>query len=308
MSDTSASLRRKINSAGDLQSVVRTMKALAASSIGQYERSVLALADYSRTVELGLSVCLRQSKGTELIPKPGPQNDAGPINVIVFGSDQGLVGQFNEVIAEHAIKSLAPLPGTPQIWAVGERVHARLGDAGPTLRGVLTVPTSVKAITPLVGRILVQSEPLDHIHDHEAASLYLFYNHPTSDAAYTPVAQRLLPLDEQWRNTLDATPWPNKNIPQVMGSGTATLGALVREYLFVSVFRACAESLASENASRLAAMQRADKNIDDLLEVLNGTFHQLRQQGIDEELFDVVSGYDALVEQAAHPCAPRPPP
>jgi hypothetical protein len=39
MSDTTASLQRKINSAGDLQSVVRTMKALAANNIGQYEES-----------------------------------------------------------------------------------------------------------------------------------------------------------------------------------------------------------------------------------------------------------------------------
>jgi len=41
-------------------------------------------------------------------------------------------------------------------------------------------------------------------------------------------------------------------------------------------------------------MQRADKNISDLLEQLNGTFHQLRQSGIDEELFDVISGFEAL--------------
>ena len=60
------------------------------------------------------------------------------------------------------------------------------------------------------------------------------------------------------------------------------------------MLRACAESLASENASRLAAMQRAEMNIDDLLEDLNGTFHRLRQSGIDEELFDVVSGFEAL--------------
>jgi F-type H+-transporting ATPase subunit gamma len=79
-----------------------------------------------------------------------------------------------------------------------------------------------------------------------------------------------------------------------MGGGTVTLRALIREYLFVSLFRACAESLASENASRLAAMQRADKNIDELLEDLNRTFHRLRQDSIDEELFDVISGFEAL--------------
>ena len=77
--------------------------------------------------------------------------------------------------------------------------------------------------------------------------------------------------------------------------GGATLRTLIREYLFVSLFRACAESLASENASRLAAMQRADKNIDELLEELNGTFHRLRQSSIDEELFDVIAGFEALM-------------
>ena len=89
-----------------------------------------------------------------------------------------------------------------------------------------------------------------------------------------------------------------------MGGGTATLRALIREYLFVSLFRACAESLASENASRLAAMERADKNIDDLLEELNGAFHRLRQSGIDEELFDVISGFEALSHDATKPARP----
>ena len=111
---------------------------------------------------------------------------------------------------------------------------------------------------------------------------------------YAPVSQRLLPLDEDWRRKLAERPWPTGYLPEVMGSGTATLSALVREYLFISLFRACAESLASENASRLAAMERADRNIEELLESLHGTFHRLRQSGIDEELFDVISGFEAL--------------
>ena len=89
-------------------------------------------------------------------------------------------------------------------------------------------------------------------------------------------------------------PWPTKNLPEVIEGTVSPLSAFIREYLFVLLFQACAESLASENASRLAAMQRADKNIDGLLEDLNGAFHRLRQNGIDEELFDVVSGFEAL--------------
>jgi F-type H+-transporting ATPase subunit gamma len=292
MSETTASLRRKIGGAGDLQSVVRTMKAVAASSIGQYEKSVRALADYYRIVELGLGACFRESKPAPLFAERKRQKVAGAIGAVVFGSDQGLVGQFNDVVTDYAVKTLAALPAKPEVWAVGERVHARLADAGLPLMGLFTVPNSVKAITPLVGQILVESETRRS--QGEVTALHLFYNRPTSGAVYAPVNQRLLPLDEIWRRELAELPWPTKNLPEVVGADTETLRALIREYLFVSLFRACAESLASENASRLAAMQRADKNIDELLEDLNRTFHRLRQSSIDEELFDVISGFEAL--------------
>ncbi|MGA2174883.1 MAG: F0F1 ATP synthase subunit gamma [Verrucomicrobiota bacterium] len=292
MSDTTASLRRKIKSAADLQSVVRTMKALAASSIGQYEKSVRALADYYRTVELGLGACFRESGPAALRGERKGQADAGAIGAVVFGSDQGLVGQFNDVVADYAVKTLAGLPGNPQVWAVGERVHARLTDAGLPPMGLFTVPNSVKAITPLVGRIQIESEA--HRAKGEYARVYVFHNRPRSGALYEPVSQRLLPLDVQWQQGLAKVRWPTGTLPEIMHGGTATLRALIREYLFISIFRACAESLASENASRLAAMERADKNIDELLENLHGTFHRLRQSGIDEELFDVISGFEAL--------------
>ena len=292
MSDTTASLSRKISSAGDLQSVVRTMKALAASSIGQYENSVHALGDYYRTVELGLGACFRESKAVAPIVDRKAKTDASVIGAVVFGSDQGLVGQFNDVIADFAVKTLVALPGKPEVWAVGERVYARLTDAGVPLMGMFSVPNSVQAITPLVGQIQVESEARRA--KGEYARLYIFHNRPKSGALYEPVGQRLLPLDVPWQQGLAKVPWPTKMLPEVMCSDTVTLRALIREYLFISLFRACAESLASENASRLAAMERADKNIDELLEALHGTFHRLRQTGIDEELFDVISGFEAL--------------
>jgi len=301
MSDTTASLRRKISSAGDLQSVVRSMKALAASSIGQYEQSVRALADYYRTVELGLSICFRKSAPEAQMTEGNGRTAEASVGAIVFGSDQGLVGQFNEVVADFAVKTLAALPGKPQVWAVGERVQARLSDAGLPLVGLYAVPNSVKAITPLVGQILVETETRHS--QGVVTELHLFYNRPSSGAVYAPVSQRLLPLDETWRRKLAELPWPTGNLPEAMGGGTATLRALIREYLFVSLFRACAESLASENASRLAAMQRADKNIDELLGDLNGAFHRLRQSGIDEELFDVISGFEALSSEPRGPAA-----
>ena len=215
MSDTTASLRRKISSAGDLQSVVRTMKALAASSIGQYEKSVRALADYYRTVELGLSICFRQSAPAALMMEGKRRTDEASVGAVVFGSDQGLVGQFNDVVADFAVKTLAALPGKPQVWAVGERVHGRLSDARLPVVGLFAVPNSVKAITPLVGQILVESETRHS--EGVITELHLFYNRPTSGAAYAPVSQRLLPLDETWRHRLAELPWPTERLARDHG-------------------------------------------------------------------------------------------
>ncbi|MBK5106127.1 MAG: F0F1 ATP synthase subunit gamma [Burkholderiales bacterium] len=297
MSDSAASLRRKIASAGDLESVVHTMKAMAASSIGQYENAVRALDDYYRTVQLGLAASFRQgaSAGGSM---PIAQQDAGAIGAVVLGSDQGLVGQFNEDMVSFLVQTLERLPGEKMVWAVGERIQSRLADIDLSLRGSFTLPNSINAITPLVGQILIEME----LQREKGAitQVYLFHNRPKSGAIYTPVSKRLLPLDDVWRRDLAAIRWPTNNLPEVMNGREQTLLALVREYLFVSLFRACAESLASENASRLAAMQRAEKNIDELLEDLSRTFHRLRQGGIDEELFDVVAGFEALTEPSAN--------
>jgi len=222
------------------------------------------------------------------------QSDAGPIGAIVFGSDQGLVGQFNEVVADHAIKTLAALPGKPRVWAVGERVHTRLADAGLAMTGLFAVPNSVKGIAPLVSQIQIESE--GRRAEGEYARVYVFHQRPQAGSLCEPVSQRLLPLDTQWQQSLAKIRWPTGNLPQVVGGSAVTLRMLIREYLFISLFRACAESLASENASRLAAMERAERNIDELSEDLNRRFHRLRQSSIDEELFDVISGFEALAK------------
>jgi F-type H+-transporting ATPase subunit gamma len=292
VSDTGARLRRKIGSAGDLRSVVRTMKAVAAASIAQYERSVAALADYRLAVELGLGVSLRQVEAAREPIGLRAATGSGGVGAIVFGSDQGLVGQFNDAVADRTVKALTTLPGPARVWAVGERVQARLADAGVATIATFAVPMSVSAITTLVAQILVATDAPEM--QRRGTGLYLFYNQPTVGAIYTPVTERLLPLDAEWRRRMMQRHWPTHNLPEVLGAGPTTLAALIGDYLFICLFRACAESLASENASRLAAMQRAEKNIDELLRTMNATFHRLRQNSIDEELFDVVSGFEAL--------------
>jgi F-type H+-transporting ATPase subunit gamma len=292
MSGTTEDLRRKIQSAGDLSGVVRSMKALAASSIGQYEGAVESLNQYYRTVELGMAACFRRS-GSEASPPGKKRREDVRIGAVIFGSDQGLVGQFNETLVDFAVRELAALHGdSKKIWAVGERIQALLSDSGLAQANLFPVPTSVYGITPLVGQILIEVEAARERGD--VTNVYLFHNRPKTGAVFEPVARRLLPLDDVWQKSLAALPWPTKSLPEVIEGEQGVLSSFIRGYLFVLLFQACAESLASENASRLAAMQRAEKNIKEILEDLNRTFHRIRQESIDEELFDVISGYEAL--------------
>jgi len=289
VSDSATEFRRRIAGAEDLQAVVHTMKALAASSIGQYENSVRSLNDYYRVVELGLSVCLRavERNGQAARSKRAP----AVIGAVVFGSDQGLVGQFNDLVAELALATLRRLPGEQRVWSVGERVNARLEEAGLVAERLFAVPGSVQAITPLIGEIQLHSEP---VFGAAHAEVYVFYNRPLGGAAYEPGMRQLLPLDESWRRDLAAVRWPTTLLPELLGDQSGTLLPLIREYLFISLYRACAESLASENAARLAAMERADRNISEMLEALRLTFNRERQRAIDEELFDVISGFESM--------------
>ncbi len=289
MNETLESLRHKIEGAQKLESVVRTMKALSAASINQYEQAVLSLENYYRTVQLGLFVALRQVRD---LPSLMRRHSPVAVTAIVFGSGQGLVGPFNDLIVNFATAALREMPGEKAAWAIGESIQPRLEDAGFPPARLFVVPNSVHAITPLVGEVLNGIEQA--LAERPGTQFYLFHNTPGEGAAYEPESRPFLPLDEIWRQEFTALQWPSKNIPEAMGRVAPTLTALIREYLFSSLFKACAESLASENASRLAAMQRAEKNIQELLQDLNLAFHRLRQEVIDEELFDLIAGAEAL--------------
>jgi F-type H+-transporting ATPase subunit gamma len=271
------------------------MKAMAASNIVQYELAVSSLEEYYRTVALGVIAYLKEEAIGVMVEKAGlEKNDPKLICAIVFGSDQGLVAQFNDLVADAVSRSLHAMPGEKEVWAVGERVQLLLSDAGYAATCLFQVPNSVDAITPLVEQILIKCE--ESYNKGNVKEVYIFHNQSNTGSGYQPVIQRLLPFDEKWRHKFAELHWPTKIMPQVAGGIKPTLFALIREYLFVSLFKACAESLASENESRLGAMQRAEKNIEGLLDDLGRTFHRLRQSTIDEELFDVIAGFEALKE------------
>jgi len=291
--ETIEDLKKRIESTEDLQSVVKTMKAMAAVKIRQYEKAVESLGDYNRAVEMGFQVVLRDRPDIAVGARSGPKTQLG---AIVFGSDQGMCGQLNDEIVSYALQSMDDIADIEKhnrlVLSVGQRARGRLEGAGQPVENHISVPGSATGIVSKVHDLvtIIQSWNAERGLDQ----VFLYHSKPLSGARYTPNSIHLLPVDKAWLKRIRQQPWPTKMVPLFTMDWDHLFSALIRQYLFISLFRAFAESLASENASRLASMQGAEKNIQDQLSELTMQYHQQRQRSITEELLDIVSGFEAL--------------
>lgn len=291
---TEEEARKKIETAENLQSVVRTMKALAAVNIRQYERAVESLRDFSTTVELAFRIVLRNQSAINLKEEAAPGASLG---AVVIGTDQGMAGSVNEQIVEHALEEMGKAGGDPSkrvVIAVGLRAAGRLEDGGQPVEASLHVPGSASAIHETVLDLLLSLE--EWRFERGIGKVLLFYSAHLSGARYQPATLQLLPLDRAWLKHARQKEWVTKVLPSFSLDERVLLESLIRHYLFVSLYRVLAESLASENASRLASMQGAEKSIEERLSEFRARYRQIRQTSITGEILDIVTGYEALKE------------
>jgi F-type H+-transporting ATPase subunit gamma len=290
-------LKKKINSAQDLHSVVTTMKSLAAVHIHEYERAVKALDVYNQTVEAGLQVLLQQRpEPLAVMPvSTFPSGQTKGFGAVIFGSEQGMCGQFNRQIAEYALQSINSLEIQPEhrrILALGQRVVPDLEELGLNVDERLALLSTSGGIGRVVQHVVLSIEAWRARHQIE--QIVIFYNHPLSSATYQPTKVYLLPLNMEWLQSLAARPWDSRSLPLITMEWEPVFLAVLREYFFVVLYRAVVNSLASENASRLAAMQAAERSIEERLEELGSLYQRQRQNSITMELLDIVSGFEAL--------------
>jgi F-type H+-transporting ATPase subunit gamma len=285
-------IRRKIESAQDLHSVVKTMKTLAAVNIREYEKAVESLEQYSRTIEMGLQILMRNRTGRAVEEKPEVGDHIG---AVIFGSEQGMVGQFNDQIVSFAVSKLDELQVPRQhrhVLAMGERVMSRLEENQHPVEAQVLLSRSMKALSSVIQKSLIKIE--EWRSDKDIDQIIIFHNRPTSQAAYEPALTYLLPLDFGWLENLGKKDWPTRALPSFSMEWDRLFASLIRQYFFVSLFRATVESLASENSSRLSSMQVAEKNIEEKLGELNTQYQHQRQETITAELLDIVSGFEVL--------------
>lgn len=182
---TQSTLQRQLHSAQELQSIVRTMKALAAGNIHQYENAVRSLATFNHTLTQGLQIFLQHYPE---VLQPSRSRLTGRLGIVVFGSDQGMCGRFNEQIADYVIRHLShrtdQSTGHPigqsaeeiQLLVVGSRIGERLTRAGYSPSRCLPVPNALGKVSGHVQTIVMQLE--DWRRMKQVERIWVFHNAP----------------------------------------------------------------------------------------------------------------------------------
>lgn len=287
-------LKRKIKNASELLSLVKIMKTVSAFNIREYEQAVSSLAKYNNTIELGLQIVLLNTP-KYLSPAHAVEGKKRQ-GAVIFGSDQGLCGNFNERISDFALERLnQSKPKDLTSLAVGERVVVYLEKGGLPVETHFSIHGNHLGITQVMLEILVKIEEWRTRRGID--QITLFYNRSMRDVAFSPSMVQLIPIDAEWLRGLAERKWQSNNLPTFSMDADQLFSSLVRQHLFFSLYRAFIESLASENATRLLSMQMAEKNIEEHMSELEVQLHRERQAGITSELLDLVTGFEALSSQ-----------
>lgn len=281
------SLERLTRQTGTMQSIrgiVRTMKTMAAINAAPYEQAARAIDIWRDNVLDGLHAFIRvngplvQSGGTD-----------GTI-LVVMGSDHGLCGNYNEIVAIEAKAHLTP---DTRILCVGAQMQDALRGEGMTPEVTLLPPANADGLNRLAGDLVTRLEAM-RVDD---TAIALVFTQRAEHGRQKAVWQSLLPLSPDLLAALAARPWVSRSLPSLSMSAPQLLAVLIRNLIYATVYRASAEALLTENAARLARMQQAEQSVDERLVDLQAETRSVRQSEITTELLDVIVGFEALKDR-----------
>jgi F-type H+-transporting ATPase subunit gamma len=205
-----------------------------------------------------------------------------------------MCGRFNEVLLEFMLERVQKMPyQLTHVMGAGEHISDLLEMSKLPVTQKTNIPSSVDGINGSVSEVLISME---RWREEQVHKVMLFHNRPEGNTGYVSRMHTLYPIDVQTFRGLETKPWPTNMIPQFTMAPNALIRVLLRQYFFVSLYRAFAESLASEHASRLASMQSAERKIQERIDDLTSKFRQRRQTAITEEVLDIISSWESSLQ------------
>lgn len=293
MTQTLETLSRLTDTLTSIRGIVHTMKTMSAINAVPYEHAARAVESYHQTVLSGLRA---------FVAKTGPISMPAAAQaeriLVVFGSDHGLCGNYNEVLAERAGTEASRVNSGTRVVCVGARMNNALKDQGLTPEVTLLPPASADGIGRLATDILSLLDEIGGDDVPGRIAVTLVFTRRSGKGQREPLVSQLLPLAPSLLSDTDKVGWQSRTLPDYTMRTMPLLAALLRHHIFASVFKASAEAMVTENAARLALMQQAEQAVDDRLEEVSGQFRRVRQDEITNELMDIIIGFEALKKQS----------
>ena len=290
MTQTLEMLEHQTHSMRGIRSVVHTMKTLSAINAAPYEQAARSIQHYRDIVLKGLQAVLHAGAPLDLSLQSGAMRV-----LLIFGSDHGLCGNYNERLAGTLISSVRnDDTALLQVLCVGAQMKDALSGLGMPVRELLFTPANADGLARLASELVTHVDKLRAQAPNGAISVELLYTARLNDGQQATKDQQLLPLEASFVKELQEKPWDSTSLPWMRESAETLFAALIRNYLFASIYNAAAEAMATENAARLARMQQAERSVDEQLLAPADQTRSARQSQITEELLEVIVGFEAL--------------
>ncbi|AXS84039.1 MULTISPECIES: F0F1 ATP synthase subunit gamma [Marinobacter] len=293
MTQTLETLSRLTATLTSIRGIVHTMKTMSAINAVPYEHAARSVESYHQTVLTGIRA---------FVAKTGPI--AMPVAaraeriLVVFGSDHGLCGNYNEVLAARALIEASRSEGGTRVLCVGARMNDALSDQGLGPEVTFLPPASADGIGRLASDIVTRLDEIGGGDVHNRIAVTLVFTRRAGKGQREPAVSPLLPLPPSLLSDPGKVGWQSRSLPDYTMQATPLLAALLRNHIFASVFQASAEAMVTENAARLALMQQAEQAVDERLEEVGGQFRLVRQDEITNELMDIIIGFEALKKES----------
>ncbi len=282
-------IKRKINAVQKTRQITRAMNMVAASKFKAAQAKMINFRPYSESFMQMLNE-LAGSIGSASHPLMAVR-EPRKVRALLLTSDRGLCGGFNNNLIKAAERFIAEKRNAGldvELMTIGRKgkdffkkrfaiVNART-DVLQKFDMSLAVGVSEDIIPPFLAELYDE--------------FYVIYNEFVNVSVQRPKVLKVLPLAAMERSETR-----NVEIEYIYEpSAKEILEKLLPMYVHVMLYRAFAETSAGENGARMAAMDNATRNCEDMIENLTLKYNKARQAAITAELMDIVGGTEALAK------------
>lgn len=287
------SLKVRITSVKSTQKITKAMKMVAAAKLRRAQEAAEAGRPYAERLASVMS-----SLGAKV--QIGPQSSkllAGTGSdqvhlLVVATSERGLAGAFNTNIvraARRKAEELIAAGKTVKFYLVGKKGRAIIARAFPDQIVHQVDLTHVKNVQ-FSDAGAIADDLVRRFDAGEYDIAHLFYAKFQSALVQLPVGQQIIPVPLTPANGNDA----DNSVVEYEPDEEAILADLLPRNVAVQIFRGLLENAASEQGSRMTAMDNATRNAGDMINKLTITYNRTRQAAITKELIEIISGAEAL--------------